>query len=210
MLHEEDNVNKFMDSLVSSLENNAIRWKVIVPVMKDDPTIEYLRRYPVQLVDRPLELGSAFRKGMKQALECPGPVLTMVSDLSNVPEEMGRLLQTKSDIVIGARGPEVPRRFFSRLVNGVLLGPCTDYTNAYRLYTREVIEKVLPQMKSRGFAFLPEFIFRAIRAGFRVTEVQVTHPSRVGGYSKLIYRRNLHEYARLLVWRYLFANRPTV
>jgi dolichol-phosphate mannosyltransferase len=203
MLHEEDNVNKFMDSLVSSLEKNATRWRIIVPIMKGDPTTEYLRRYPVQLVDRPLELGSAFKEGMKQSLEYPGPVLTMVSDLSNVPEEMGLLLGIQGDIVIGARGPEIPRRFFSRLVNGILLGPCTDYTNAYRLYTKSVIEKVLPQMKSKGFAFLPEFIFRAIRTGFRVAEVQVTHPPRVGGYSKLSYKSNLHEYARLLIWRYL-------
>ncbi len=202
MLREEGNVDQFMGRLMSSLEKNATSWRIIVPIMRDDPTIEYLRRYPVDVVDRPKELGSAFMIGLRQALRFPGPVLTMVSDLSNSPEEMNYLLTTEGDVVIGSRGPEVPRRFLSKFVNTILFGPCTDYTNAYRLYTKPVLEKVLPDMKSKGFAFLPEFIFRALHAGFNVSEVEVSHPPRVSGFSKLSYRSNLREYLRFLAWRY--------
>lgn len=202
MLHEEGNVDQFMRRLVASLGKNAASWKIIAPIMSDDPTIAYLRPYPVEVVDRPKELGSAFAAGITHALRFPGPVLTMVSDLSNIPEEMGLLLNAEGDIVIGARGSEVPRRFLSRVVNTILLGPCTDYTNAYRLYTRPVLERILPSMKSKGFAFLPEFIFRALKAGFKVSEVEVTHPPRKSGYSKLSYRSNLAEYLRFLIWRY--------
>ena len=205
MLHEEENVDSFLHRLVASLERNAASWRIIIPIMKNDPTIELVKRYPVTIVDRPLALGSAFVAGMKRALEYPGPIITMVSDLSNLPEEMDLLLNTPGDIVIGARGPEIPRRLFSSVVNWTLQGPCIDYTNAYRLYDRHVVETVLPKMRSKGFAFLPEFIFRALKAGFKVSEVNVSHPPRVGGYSKLHYRSNLHEYLRLVVWRY-FSN----
>jgi len=203
MLHEEENVGPFMERLLDSLAKNAVEWKVITPIMKNDPTIELVKSYPVVIVDRPLHLGSAFAAGMSRALEYPGPIITMVSDLSNVPEEMDLLINASGDIVIGARGPEIARRFLSKVVNGILRGPCSDYTNAYRLYDRRVVETVLPKMRSKGFAFLPEFIFRALKAGFNVSEVRVTHPPRVGGYSKLHYRANLHEYLRLVAWRYL-------
>ncbi len=202
MLREEGNAKQFLGRLIPSLEKNATSWKIVIPIMKNDPTAEYLKDYPVELVDRPIQLGSAFMEGLTRALRYPGPVLTMVSDLSSSPEEMNLLLGTKGDIVIGRRGREVPRRLMSKVVNGMLLGPCTDYTNAYRLYRRPVLEKVLPQMRSKGFAFLPEFIFRALRAGFTVSEVEVSHPPRVAGLSKLRYRENLTEYLRLLAWRY--------
>jgi hypothetical protein len=203
MLHEEENVDHFVNRLIDALEKNVSSWKIIAPIMKSDPTVELVKRYPIVVVDRPLELGSAFAVGMRRALDYPGPVLTMVSDLSNLPEEMDLLLRASGDVVIGARGPQIPRRLLSRVVNWMLQGPCTDYTNAYRLYSRLVVEKVLPKMRSRGFAFLPEFIFRALNAGFSVSEVLVSHPPRTGGYSKLYYRSNLHEYLRLMAWRYL-------
>ncbi len=203
MLREEENVDHFMHRLLGALDKNAASWKIIAPIMKDDPTIDIVKRYPVVIVDRHIELGSAFAIGMRHALDYPGPVLTMVSDLSNPPEEMDLLLQAEGDVIIGARGPEIPRRLLSRFVNSILQGPCTDYTNAYRLYRRPVLEKVLPRMRSKGFAFLPEFIFRALKAGFRVSEVMVSHPPRTSGYSKLSYRSNLHEYLRLVAWRYL-------
>ncbi len=202
MMHEEGNVDQFMRRLVASLQKYAANWKIIAPIMSDDPTIGHLGTYPVEVVDRPKELGSAFAVGMRRALSFPGPILTLVSDLSNPPEEMGLLLDVLGDIVIGARSPEIPRRFLSRVVNSILLGPCTDYTNAYRLYTKPVIERVLPEMKSKGFAFLPEFIFRALKAGFQVSEVEVTHPPRESGYSKLSYGSNLKEYLRFILWRY--------
>ena len=203
MLHEEGNVDHFMQRLIAALEMNATSWKIIAPIMRDDPTLDYLRPYPVEVVDRPKELGSALAIGLRQALRYPGPVLTMVSDLSNIPEEMGLLLNSEGDVVIGARGPEIPRRLLSRVVNSILLGPSSDYTNAYRLYRKLVVERVLPDVKSKVFAFLPEFIFRALRAGFSVSEVEVSHPPRASGYSKLSYRSNLTEYLRFLAWRYV-------
>ncbi len=202
MLHEEEIVDEFMRRLVGALDVNAASWKIITPIMHNDSTVERMERYPVEVVDRPLELGSAFAAGLARALRYPGPVLTMVSDLSNVPEEMGLLLGGAGDVVIGARGPEIPRRFLSRVVNWIVGGPCTDYTNAYRLYAKPVVERVLPEMKSKGFAFLPEFVFRALRSGFKVSEVYVSHPPRAGGFSKLSYRSNLREYLRFLAWRY--------
>jgi dolichol-phosphate mannosyltransferase len=90
----------------------------------------------------------------------------------------------------------------SNLVNSILLGSYTDYTSSYRLYTRPLLEKVLPEMKSNGFAFMPEIVFRSLRSGFKVSQVTVSFPPRVAGESKMSYRSNLKDYVRFLVWRY--------
>ncbi len=173
-----------------------------------DNTAEILGRYPVDIIQVPPGLGRAYKAGLSRALAVSsgGPVLTMDTDLSHLPEEMGRLLEQDADLVLGARvesNSPLHRRIVSGIVNGVLLGPYTDYTSAYRLYSRRLLEKLLPQMKGDGYSFMPEIVFRSIRAGFKVAQVPVSFPPRVAGQSKMSYRSNLKDYVKFLAWRYL-------
>ncbi|TMI26855.1 hypothetical protein E6H36_04605 [Candidatus Bathyarchaeota archaeon] len=205
MRNEEETARTFLERLTSALGSNAKQWRIIIPVTATDQTAAVLRRYPVVILDVPPGLGVAYSVGLKKALEYESPVLTLDTDLSHVPEEMSRLLEVDGDLVLGARATTAAplrRRLISWIVNWVLGGAYSDYTSAYRLYTRPVLEDVLPRVKSQGFAFLPEFVFRALHSGFRVTEVKVSFPSRVAGTSKMSLRANLTEYLRFLVWRY--------
>lgn len=205
MRNEEETAKAFLDRLCASLDRNARKWRIIIPLTSTDGTLDVLRRYPVEPVEVPPGLGLAYSVGLHRALDFPGPALTMDTDLSHVPEEMDRLLNAGGDLVLGARASTnapLHRRLVSRIVNSMLLGPYTDYTSAYRLYTRSVLETVLPKMKSAGFAFLPEFVFRTLRSGFNVSEVKVSFLPRIAGTSKMSYWSNLHEYARFLAWRY--------
>ncbi len=205
MRNEEETAKAFLDRLCASLRRNAKRWRIVIPLTSTDRTLDVLKRYPAEPVQIPPGLGLAYSVGLRKALDYPGPVLTMDTDLSHVPEEMDRLLNARGDLVLGARASTkapLHRRFVSRIVNSMLLGPYTDYTSAYRFYTRPVLETVLPRMKSTGFAFLPEFVFRTLRSSFNVSEVKVSFLPRVAGTSKMSYWSNLHEYARLLAWRY--------
>lgn len=205
MRNEEETAPAFLERLLKSLQRNASSWRIIIPLTAADRTLEILTQYPVEVVEVPPGLGLAYSAGLKKALDYPGPVLTMDTDLSHLPEEMDRLLSTEGDLILGARTEiKVPfhRRIVSRAVNAVLLGPHSDYTSAYRLYSRTVLERVLPQVKSKGFAFLPEIVFRALRAGFKVSEVGVSFPPRIAGTSKMSYRANLRDYLRFLAWRY--------
>ena len=181
---------------------------IIVPLTATDKTQQILDKYEVETVDVPPGLGRAYKAGLAKAIEEgdeSGPVLTLDTDLSHLPEEMDILIATDADLVLGARaetGSRFHRRMVSNLVNSILLGPYTDYTSSYRLYSRPLLKRVLPGMRSNGFAFMPEIVFRSIRAGFKVSQVTVSFPPRVAGESKMSYRSNLKDYIRFLAWRY--------
>jgi len=205
MRNEEETAESFLERLLKALGQNARRWKIIIPLTATDGTLGILKQYDVEPVEVPPGLGLAYSTGLKRAMEHLGPVLTMDTDLSHLPEEMGRLVNKDGDLVLGARAKtEAPlhRRFASGAVNALMMGPYSDYTSAYRLYSKPVLEAVLPKVKSEGFAFLPEFVVRTLRAGFKVSEVKVSFPPRIAGTSKMSYWANAREYARFLVWRY--------
>ena len=195
----------FLERLMKALSWNASSWKIIIPLTTTDRTPETLESYPVEQINVPPGLGLAYFVGLSRALSYPGPVLTMDTDLSHLPEEMDSLVSSEGDLILGAReSTDAPlhRRLVSRTVNAVLRGPYSDYTSAYRLYSRSVLEAVLPSVRSKGFAFLPEIVFRALRAGLKVSEVHVSFPPRIAGTSKMSYRSNLRDYVRFLAWRY--------
>ena len=126
--------------------------------------------------------------------------------MSNRPEQIDRFFAVEGDIVQGVRTETkmgIHRRIVSKTVNR-LLGGGPDITHAYRLYTRGVLEQCLPQMKSKGYAFMPEIMIRARGAGFKIVGVPVSYDKRGSGKSKRSYWANLGEYARLVAWRYWF------
>lgn len=205
MRDEIDTARFFLDRLTMVLRENARNWEIIVPLTASDGTEKVLQNYGVQIIDVPPGLGLAYKAGLAKALEYPGPVVTMDTDLSHVPEEISRFVANDSDVVLGSRDEsEAPlhRRLTSYVVNRVLGGPFTDYTSAYRLYQKRVLQVVLPLVRSNGFAFLPEIVFRAMNLGFRISEVPVSFPARIAGESKMSYRASLADYVRFLRQRY--------
>ena len=67
-----------------------------------------------------------------------------------------------------------------------MLAPtATDLTGSFRLYKKSVIEKIIPQVKSRGYVFQMEIITRAQYMGFSIEEVPITFVDRIYGESKL-------------------------
>jgi dolichol-phosphate mannosyltransferase len=68
----------------------------------------------------------------------------------------------------------------------VLLQPgASDLTGSYRLYKREVLETVMPQVRSRGYVFQMEVLVRCRAMGYSVGEVPITFVDRIYGQSKL-------------------------
>ena len=103
-----------------------------------------------------------------------------------------------ADLVLGSRyvaGGKVEnwgagRRFVSSggsLYARLLLGVSVrDLTGGFKCYRRAVLEAIdLPTIASVGYAFQVETTYRAIRAGFRVTEVPITFADREAGSSKM-------------------------
>jgi dolichol-phosphate mannosyltransferase len=146
-------------------------------------------------------LGAAYVAGFEWGLERGYDVLVeMDADGSHAPEQLPRLLEAleTSDMALGSRwvpgGAVVnwPRRrellsrganLYTRAALGIGVH---DATGGYRVYRREVLEGIdYAAVTSQGYCFQVDIAWRAIRAGFRVTEVPITFVERERGDSKM-------------------------
>jgi dolichol-phosphate mannosyltransferase len=155
----------------------------------------------IKLLARPgkLGLGSAYIDGLSK---CTGEfVILMDADLSHhpkvIPEFIKKQRETGADVVTGTRyaenggvyGWDLNRKLTSRVANflaSVLLAPsASDLTGSFRLYKKEVLEKALKSVKSRGYVFQMEIIVRCQYMGYKIEEVPITFVDRIFGESKL-------------------------
>jgi dolichol-phosphate mannosyltransferase len=160
-----------------------------------DSQIQVLHR------DQKAGLGAAYVAGFRLGLAAGYEVLVeMDADGSHAPEQLPRLLAAiaHADLVLGSRwvpGGQVlnwPRsrellsrggNLYTRLALGIELH---DATGGYRAYRRAVLETIdLSSIASEGYCFQVDLAWRAVQAGFRVTEVPITFAERERGESKM-------------------------
>lgn len=143
--------------------------------------------------------GSAVIEGFKYALSNDYRLIVeMDADFSHDPKELPELLKLSgpNTLVIGSRYlPQSSivnwprsRRIFSRCANfyaGVILGiGIHDYTNGYRVYARDVLEKLdTGNIKSRGYIVLSEIAYQLFRKGVKFAEVPTVFVNRARGQS---------------------------
>jgi len=152
-------------------------------------------------------LGGAYLKGMAEAF---GPmkadvVFEMDADLSHDPKKIPAFLQALDngdDMVLGSRyipGGSIPsnwglhRKFlsiFGNVIISVILASTAvrDWTGGYRAIRREVYEAVHPELHSEqfsGYTFQIGFLHKALRKGYKVSEVPFHFVDRTIGESKL-------------------------
>lgn len=89
----------------------------------------------------------------------------------------------------GVYGWNLHRKLTSRVANFIastILNPkASDLTGSFRLFKREVLEKIMPQVKSRGYVFQIEIIVKGQYQGYTIEEVPITFVDRIFGESKL-------------------------
>jgi len=158
-------------------------------------TVEVLHRVGKQ------GLGRAYLAGFERALEQGAHfVVVMDADYSHDPAHLQALLSAAehNDLVLGSRyvaGGRIAewpplRRLLSRAgslyARSILGVDVKDLTGGFRCIRREVLERVeLETLRSQGYVFNIELTFRALRAGFRVTEVPIVFHDRAVGESKI-------------------------
>jgi dolichol-phosphate mannosyltransferase len=180
---------------------------------QDEPRIGLLARPGKQ------GLGTAYLAGFRRALaEGAQFIFEMDADFSHDPSYLPSLREAadRYDLVLGSR--YVPgggttdwgylRQFISRggnLYAGIILGlPVVDATGGFRCYRRKVLETIsLDSVRSNGYSFQIEMVYRTLRAGFRIGEVPIIFPDRRVGQSKMS-RRIVIE-ALINVWRLRFG-----
>jgi dolichol-phosphate mannosyltransferase len=83
----------------------------------------------------------------------------------------------------------VSRKIISRGANFfatfLLKSNISDLTGSFRLYKREVFEKLTKTINSSGYAFQMEIMIRAIHNNNTITEIPITFVDRLMGKSKL-------------------------
>ena len=152
-------------------------------------------------------LGAAYLGGMKEAF---GPLKADVvfefdADFSHDPEKIPLFLQKIDegyDMVLGSRyipGGSIPqnwglhRKLLSvggNLFINLVLTTFTirDWTGGYRAITKKVYDAVHTEMGSdrfSGYTFQIGFLHKAVRKGFKITEVPFHFADRTSGHSKL-------------------------
>ncbi|NXT50085.1 DPM1 mannosyltransferase, partial [Pluvianellus socialis] len=145
---------------------------------------------------RKLGLGTAYIHGMKHATG--NFIVIMDADLSHhVSLYFIKQKEGNFDIVSGTRykgnggvyGWDLKRKLISRganFITQVLLRPgASDLTGSFRLYRKEVLQKLMEKCVSKGYVFQMEMIVRARQLGYTIGEVPISFVDRVYGESKL-------------------------
>lgn len=149
-------------------------------------------------------LGRAYVDGMMRALDTGAEyVAQMDSDLSHAPEYLpqmlGTLLSTGSDVVIGSRyvtGASLARewawhrRLLSRwatfYVQALLKMRIRDVTAGFKLWRRSALEAIdLANVKSDGYSFQVEMNYRALLLHQKIVELPIHFCDRHEGASKM-------------------------
>ncbi len=202
---------------------------LVVDDSSQDGTAEKVKAWTenterVNLIMRPskLGLGTAYVTGFKWGLNRDYEYFfEMDADLSHDPAEIPnfiRKIEEGYDLVIGSRymhgtisvvGWDFKRLLLSKFANKystTILGLkwLSDVTSGYRCYRREVIENIdLDKIKSNGYAFQIEMVYRAYKSGFKIAEIPIIFYERNSGSSKM--SRKIALEAALIVWRLRFG-----
>jgi dolichol-phosphate mannosyltransferase len=167
-----------------------------------------------------LGLGTATIAGMKYGIEHGYRyVLNMDADFSHQPKYLPALLAGMEpadgpavDVMIGSRyvrgggveGWPLKRQVMSRAVNfyaRLLLGlRPKDCSGAFRCYRTTTLAKLdMDAVRSRGYSFQEEILWRLKRVGARLAETPIIFPERQQGVSKI------HSGEAMAALRILFA-----
>jgi dolichol-phosphate mannosyltransferase len=146
-------------------------------------------------------LGHAYRAGFAHALAAGAELLVeMDADFSHDPRYLPGLVEASSDadLVLGSR--YVPgggvrdwgmvRRLVSRgggfYARKILSVDVRDLTGGFKCIRREVLEAIdLDSVRADGYVFQIEVTYRAVIAGFTVSEVPIVFQDRKAGTSKM-------------------------
>ncbi len=191
-------IHKFVpqaDVLVIDDNSPDGTWKIVEELGAADPRVKLLKR------PGKLGLGTATLAAMNYAMEHGYDYLqNMDADFSHPPRYLPGILagMSKYDVMIGSRyvkggGTEnwpLARKVISQSVNTLVRFlfrmPVKDASGAYRCYRVSKLREVrLDKVRSRGYSFQQEVLFRCHKAGCKLGEYPIIFENRRAGASKV-------------------------
>lgn len=212
--NERPNLERLLPAIVQHWPTADI---LVIDDNSPDGSGEYVRELArrdgrFRLLSRPckLGLGTAVLAGMHYAIEHHYDFfVNMDADLSHDPRHLPALLagMEQHDVMIGSRyipGGKtidwpVSRYLLSRAVNLLVRFlfrfRAHDLSGSYRCYRVSKLRQAgLEQVRSQGYSFMQEVLFRCQQIGCRIGETPITFVERQAGASKV----SLYESARSL------------
>jgi dolichol-phosphate mannosyltransferase len=177
---------------------------------------ELARRDPRVIVrHRPgkLGLGTAILAAMRYAMDREYDLfLNLDADFSHPPRYLPALLagMRDHDVMIGSRyvpgggtqdwprSRELISRSLNLLVRCLLRMPVRDASGGFRCYRVSLLRRAaLDRVRSRGYSFQQEVLFRCHQAGARISEVPIVFENRKAGASKVNLRESVRSISML-------------
>jgi dolichol-phosphate mannosyltransferase len=215
---ESDNIEKLIFSILKILKDP------IIVIVDDSPNKEIQEKIKnfnnIRYIYRGKKLGrgSAVIEGMKNLVNEKeiSKIIEMDADLSHDPSEINNNLKIfekdNLDLLISSRylkdsriiNWNLSRKIFSLLANRfakfVLKIPITDYTNGFRIYSRNSIKHIVLNCGKigGGFIILSEILVELYCNNFKVKEVPSVFKNRIRGESSVTLRLILNSFFGLL------------
>lgn len=193
--NESMRISNTLAKIFEYLTNRFKEFEVIVvDDGSKDETVNVVKgiasQYPktLHLIENPHNRGKGYATKVG-ALSARFPyVLLTDADLSTPIDEIQKLAPYASprSVVIASRGMresnlevrqpfyrETMGRVFNLIVQTLLLQGISDTQCGFKLFGREVVDKIFPQLFTERFAFDVEILVRAKKEGFEIHEVPV-------------------------------------
>ena len=219
--NEENNIA----SLINALLVLPIEADILVVDDSSDGTASVVKKMQVSeprvaLIKREGKggRGSAVLDGFRYALsQNYQRIVEMDADFSHDPRELPSLLAVSdtNKLVIGSRylptskilNWPLPRRIFSKCANFyanlILRIGIYDYTNGYRVYGREALDKLeMDKIRSRGYIVLSEIAYQLFRKGVAFAEVPTIFVNRARGVSNFSLKEARESFVSVLRIRF--------
>ncbi|MDK2921517.1 MAG: dolichol-phosphate mannosyltransferase [Desulfonauticus sp.] len=225
--NEKENIEKILNNLLQQTSLDIL----VVDDNSPDNTAQIVKKIQAQesrvfLIERPAKLGlgtayiTGFQWGLKKSYDC---FMEMDADFSHDPKDIPRFMEKIEkgfDLVVGSRylqgtisvvGWDFKRLLLSKFANWyatTILGikKYSDVTSGYRAYSRKALETInLENIKSNGYAFQIEMVYKIHQAGLKTTEIPIIFYEREHGSSKM--SRKIALEAAIIVWRLRFEHK---
>lgn len=218
--NERDNISRMIDAVLSKDASVDVlvvddgspdgTGGMVAAIASANNRVHLLRR------NGKLGLGTAYIAGFRWALERDYAfIFQMDADFSHDPSYIPDFFKAvkSSDVVIGSRYRDGRANVVNWPVSRLLLSyfanvyarkvtglPIWDSTAGYKCWRRKALEAIqLSDVRSNGYAFQIEMVFRAWKHGFRIAEIPIVFVDRLEGESKM--SKKIVREGIWMVWR---------